>query len=149
MFRAASIVLLATVLCGCAHYGWSSHDTSVSVRTVAVRGDSGLDPSELTRRLVSRLQSEGFDARWDDEFELAYECSVTIVEQGASANGWSPTAEALCDDGAGIVTGRGRSSATLSDASSHDIRGIQQEAALNAIDAAATKLAQSIESRTN
>ncbi len=136
--------LAVALLCGCAHYGWSAEQAPVSVPTVAVAGDSGLNPSALTRRMVEQLQSHGYAAVWGGEEDRSFSCSVEIVADGAGARGWAPVAEAACVDGAQTVRARGVSHAQLTDSTANDIRTLQQDAALRAIDAVAAELAREL-----
>lgn len=142
----AAIILMfgvsASGVAGCAHYGWTSTGKRVAVETVGVKADEGLEPSSLTRRLVESLARAGIEATWNGEGPIL-RCQVT-VSQVSGGDVVAPGARAECTlDGATVEASATRA-ATVSNATSRDVRTARQFAAEAAIDAVAPRVAQTL-----
>jgi len=137
ILRCARFLILFAVIAtaSCAHYGYSNrHDVSVSVETVAVDGDSGLDPAALTRTMVSRLSEQGVGASWaDDAVEYVATCATHVVDDGASGQAWSPRVVVRCRIGEDAFEAIGNAAASIETPSNDSIRDVQQAAATDAI----------------
>lgn len=142
------IIVVSTLACGCAHYGWSGTGTTLDVETVGVRADEGLVPSELTRRLVLQLQRDGIDAKWNGDSGPTLVCKVSVLEAAASAL-IAPEAEATCALGDQTLTARGASAATTSNDIGRSVRSVQQRAAEAAIDAIALEVGRALHPTEN
>jgi hypothetical protein len=143
--RALALTIFMSLAPACAHYGWTSPNTTATndglgVSTIGVRGDSGLDPAALTRTMVERLRLRGLPAEWGTAPTTA-ECEVVIVNDGAVERTWSPTAQILCSIGPRQYQAVGHATASMDIESNETIRTIQQAAAANAVEAVADMIA--------
>lgn len=151
-----SVAALATLLAGCAHYGWTQSPKfgpraeRVSVATVAAPADEGLDTARLTRALVGQLGRDGLDARWSQRTDEAIlRCSVTHTEVGGFDDALFARAEVTCEYSAADAPARrfaasgryaGSTRADQPTALLDAHASLQEAAALDALDDAAAQI---------
>ena len=154
-------ILISTLALGCSHYGWadrsdSSTATGVSVQTISVPADRGVDADALTLRLVGSLQRAGWaGARWsNDRLEHGVQCSIDDFRDHGFGRAIEISATISCTlgpDSNGVTIQRrvNDSSWLRTDRLPSDLKKAYQEVSMTAVESIVFDLATALEMENN